>query len=54
MYRGYVCIVGGGKVQPEASKVETVKQFVIPQTKKEVRAFLGLGIIESSFPSTQV
>ena len=40
MYLGHV--VGGGTVQPEASKVETVKQFVVPETKKQVRAFLGL------------
>ena len=40
MYLGHV--VGGGTVQPEASMVEIVKQFPVPQTKKQVRAFLGL------------
>ena len=40
MYLGHV--VGGGIVQPEASKVEVVKQFSVPETKKQVRAFLGL------------
>ena len=40
MYLGHV--VGGGRIQPEESKVEAVKQFATPQTKKEVRAFLGL------------
>ena len=37
VYLGHV--VGGGTVQPEASKVETVKQFAVPETKKQVRAF---------------
>ena len=40
VYLGHV--VGGGTVQPEASKVETVRQFQVPETKKQVRAFLGL------------
>ena len=40
VYLGH--IVGGGIVRPEASKVETVKQFAVPETKKQVRAFLGL------------
>ena len=39
-YLGHV--VGGGRVQPEASKVEAVEKFAIPETKKQVRAFLGL------------
>ena len=39
-YLGHV--VGGGAVRPEASKVEAVEQFKIPETKKQVRAFLGL------------
>ena len=39
-YLGHV--VGGGAVKPHPSKVEAVASFPIPQTKKEVRAFLGL------------
>ena len=40
VYLGHA--VGGGRIQPEESKVEAVKQFATPQIKKEVRAFLGL------------
>ena len=39
-YLGHV--VGRGKVQPEICKVEAVKDFRHPQTKRDVRAFLGL------------
>ena len=35
-------IVGNGVVQPELDKVEAVRSFTIPQTKTNVRAFLGL------------
>jgi hypothetical protein len=35
-------VVGGGTMRPEASKVEAVEQFRIPEMKKQVRAFLGL------------
>ena len=34
-------VVGGGTIKPELSKVEAV-QVPVPQTKKRVRAFLGL------------
>ena len=34
--------VGGGRVAPEDLKVEAIKQFVTPCTKKQVRSFLGL------------
>ena len=34
--------VGQGKVIPEQSKVEAVKNFAVPSTKKEVWVFLGL------------
>lgn len=39
-YLGYV--VGGGTVQPEQAKIAAVAELVPPQTKKQVRAFLGL------------
>ena len=39
-YLGHV--VGEGKVRPEICKIEAVRNFKRPQTKKEVRAFLGL------------
>ena len=39
-YLGYV--VGGGEVRPEVAKVEAVKKWKRPRTKKEVRMFLGL------------
>ena len=34
--------IGGGVVQPEQDKVEAVRQYPRPLTKKNVRAFLGL------------
>ena len=40
VYLGH--IVGGGNVKPDPGKKEAVRQFSIPQTKKQVRAFLGL------------
>ena len=39
-YLGHV--VGSGLVQPQPAKIEAVAQFATPQTKKEVRMFLGL------------
>ena len=39
-YLGHV--VGGGAVRPEASKVEAVEQFKVPEIKRQVRAFLWL------------
>lgn len=39
-YLGHV--VGHGKVRPELCKIKAVQEFKQPQTKKEVRAFLGL------------
>ena len=39
-YLGHV--VSGGQVKPEINKLEAVKNFPIPKTKKEVRSFLGL------------
>ena len=39
-YLGHV--VGGGQVKPEINKLEAVKKFPVPKTKKEVRSFLGL------------
>lgn len=35
-------IVGGGEVCPEDVKVQAVRDFPIPTSKKQVRAFLGL------------
>ena len=40
VYVGHV--VGNGIVRPGPSKTELVQSFPIPQTKKQVRAFLGL------------
>ena len=40
VYLGH--IVGNGVVRPEAGKLEAVKTFPIPKTKKHVRTFLGL------------
>ena len=39
-YLGHV--VGNGKVRPEQSKLQAVKEFPTRTTKKQVRAFLGL------------
>ena len=35
-------IVGSGKVRPEETKVQTVRNFPTPTTKRKVREFLGL------------
>lgn len=35
-------IVGSGSVKPDPAKLEAVRQFPVPHTKKQVRAFLGL------------
>lgn len=35
-------VVGNGKVRPQEAKVSAVKDFPIPKTKSQVRAFLGL------------
>ena len=35
-------VVGSGAVKPQLSKVDAVQPFPIPQTKKQVTAFLGL------------
>ena len=40
VYLGHV--IGSGVVEPEASKVEAIQSFSVPETRKEVRAFLGL------------
>ena len=40
VYLGHV--VGGGRVSPEESKLQSVKNFPEPKAKKQVRAFLGL------------
>ena len=39
-YLGHV--IGSGRVKPEINKVECVRAFPIPQTKKDVRSFHGL------------
>ena len=35
-------IVGSGSVRPDPDKVHSIKEFPKPQTKKEMRSFLGL------------
>ena len=40
VYLGHV--VGNGSVKPESGKIEAVQKFPIPQTRRQVRAFLGL------------
>ena len=40
VYLGHV--VGGGTVHPESTKLQAVRTFPIPQTKKQVQVFLGL------------
>ena len=35
-------VIGQGRVEPEQTKVEAVREFSRPKTKKDVRAFLGL------------
>ena len=39
-YLGHV--VGNGIVKPEEQKLKAVREFAVPQTKREVRTFLGL------------
>ena len=49
-YLGHV--VGNGEVRPEESKLQAVKAFPTPVTKKQVRAFLGLtGYYRKFIPS---
>ena len=40
IYLGH--IVGSGHVKPATSKLEAIRDFATPRTKKDVRAFLGL------------
>ena len=40
IYLGHV--VGGGFLRPEHAKVEVIQRMPIPQTKIQLRAFLGL------------
>ena len=40
VYLGF--IVGGGVLQPEVDKLQAIQQLPIPQTKRDVRAFLGI------------
>ena len=40
VYLGH--LVGGGIVQPETAKIQAVRDFPVPVTKKQVRTFLGL------------
>lgn len=35
-------IVGGGHVRPDPEKLRAVQDFPIPETKKQIRSFLGL------------
>ena len=50
IYLGHV--VGNGVVRPEQSKIEAVMNFPTPQTKKQVRAFLGVtGYYRKFIPS---
>ena len=35
-------LVGGGDLEPDPGKVQAVKEYPQPETKKDVRAFLGL------------
>ena len=39
-YLGHV--VGNGLIKPEVSKIQAVQSFAVPQSKRQVRAFLGL------------
>ena len=39
-YLGHV--IGRGIIQPQQDKIESVKEFPIPKSKKDVRTFLGL------------
>ena len=39
-YLGHV--IGSGQIQPNLDKIEAVQNFPIPETKKNVRSFLGL------------
>ena len=38
----YLGHIGNGEVRPEKNKVQAVRDFPIPATKRRVRAFLGL------------
>ena len=51
VYLGHT--VGNGEIRPESTKIEAVSNFPPPETKKEVRAFLGLsgGLLRTIRPS---
>lgn len=38
-YLGY--IIGDGQIKPQTKKIEVILQVVRPQTKKQLRQFLG-------------
>ena len=56
VYLGHV--VGNGTVKPEPGKIKAVQKFPIPQTKKQIREFLGLAgyyrCFISNFSSTAI
>ena len=39
-YLGFV--VGSGLLKPEVDKLQAIKQLLIPKTKRDIRAFLGI------------
>lgn len=40
LYLGH--IIGGGRVRPDTAKVIAIREFPTPQSKKDVRSFLGI------------
>ena len=40
LYLGHV--IGGGRVKPELSKVQAVKNYPVPTNKSDIHSFLGL------------
>ena len=46
-YLGYV--VGEGEIEPQQSKIESMEQFPMPQTKSKLKSFLGLTGYYSKF-----
>ena len=41
--------VGGGTIEPDPCKIEAVREFPVPKTKKDVRQFLGLTVYYRKF-----
>jgi hypothetical protein len=42
-------IIGSGKLKPDPRKISAMKEFPLPLTKKDMRSFLGVTGVKSSY-----